>query len=129
MKPKESWPMPKLSGFASLAALPQEQVTDKISRRVASGEQGMIVWWQMKAGAHAAAHKHDNEQIAWMLKGKMEFRLGNERRSCGPGDVVVIPGGVEHEAFFPEDTEVIDIFSPPREDFLSGGAPDYMKKS
>jgi quercetin dioxygenase-like cupin family protein len=57
----------------------------------------------------------------------MEFRLGNERRSCGPGDVVVIPGGVEHEAFFPEDTEVIDIFSPPREDFLAGGLPDYMK--
>jgi quercetin dioxygenase-like cupin family protein len=127
MKPKESRSMPKLSGFASLASLPQEQVTDKISRRVASGEQGMIVWWQMKAGAHAAAHNHDNEQIAWMLRGKMEFRLGNERRSCGPGDVVVIPGGVEHEAFFPEDTEVIDIFSPPREDFLSGGTPTYMK--
>jgi len=121
--------MPKLSGFASLSSLPQEQVTDKISRRVAAGEQGMIVWWQMKAGAHAAGHKHDNEQIAWMLKGKMEFRLGNERRSCGPGDVVVIPGGVEHEAFFPEDTEVIDIFSPPREDFLSGGVPAYMKKA
>jgi len=119
--------MPKLSGFASLATLPLEQVTDKISRRMVSGDQGMIVWWNMKAGAHAAAHKHPNEQIAWMLKGKMEFRLGNERRSCGPGDVVVIPGGVEHEAFFPEDTEVIDIFSPPREDFLAGGAPAYMK--
>jgi quercetin dioxygenase-like cupin family protein len=119
--------MPKLSGFASLAALPEERVTDKISRRMISGDQEMIVWWSMKAGAHAAAHKHANEQIAWMLKGRMEFRLGDERRSCGPGDVVVIPGGVEHEAFFPEDTEVIDVFSPPREDFLSGKAPAYMK--
>jgi hypothetical protein len=35
------------------------------------------------------------------------YRLGNERRTCGPGDVVVIPPGVEHEAFFHEDTEVI----------------------
>jgi quercetin dioxygenase-like cupin family protein len=119
--------MPKLSGFASLAALPLEQVTDKISRRMVAGDRGMIVWWTMKAGAHAAAHTHPHEQIAWMLKGRMEFRLGNERRSCGPGDVVVIPGGVEHEASFPEDTEVIDIFSPPREDFLTGGAPAYMK--
>jgi hypothetical protein len=41
--------------------------------------------------------------------------------------VVVIPGGVEHEAFFPEDTEVIDVFAPPRADFLTGGVPDYMK--
>jgi unsaturated pyranuronate lyase len=120
--------MPKLSGFASLATLPEERVTDKISRRIASGEQGMIVWWKMKAGAHAVAHTHDNEQIAWMLHGKMEFRLGEERRTCGPGDVVVIPGGVEHEAFFPEDTEVIDVFSPPRQDFLAGGVPAYMKK-
>jgi quercetin dioxygenase-like cupin family protein len=119
--------MPKLSGFAALAALPEEKVTDKISRRIASGEQEMIVWWNMKAGAHAAAHKHPHEQIAWILKGKMEFRLGDERRTCGAGDVVVIPGGVEHEAFFPEDTDVIDVFAPPRADFLTGGVPDYMK--
>ncbi len=37
-----------------------------------------------------------------------------------PGDVAVIPGNVEHEGIFPEDTEVIDIFAPPREDFLAG---------
>lgn len=120
--------MPRLSGFASLAALPEERITDKISRRLIAGEEGMVVWWTMKAGAHAAAHKHSNEQIAWMLKGKMEFRLGDEKRICGPGDVVVIPGGVEHEAYFPEDTEVIDVFSPPRADFLAGGVPGYMKQ-
>ena len=120
--------MPKLSGFASLATLPEERISDKITRRIAAGDQGMMVWWSMKAGAHAQAHKHPHEQIAYMLKGKMDFRLGNERRTCGPGDVVVIPGGVEHEAFFPEDTEVIDIFAPPREDFLAGGTPAYMKK-
>jgi quercetin dioxygenase-like cupin family protein len=49
-----------------------------------------------------------SEQTVWMLKGKMEFRLGSEQRVCGPGDVVVIPGGAEHEAWFREDTEVID---------------------
>ncbi len=40
----------------------------------------------------------------------------------------VIPGGVEHEAWFPEDTEVVDVFAPPREDFLTGETPAYMKK-
>jgi quercetin dioxygenase-like cupin family protein len=121
--------MPKLAGYGSFATLPEERVTDKISRRQVAGEQGMIVWWSMKAGAHAAAHKHPHEQIFWMLKGKMEFRLGNERRICGPGDVAVIPGGVEHEAWFHEDTEVIDVFAPPREDFLAGGPPAYMRAS
>jgi len=115
-------------GFKQLAALPEEHITDKISRRVVSGKQGMMVWWTMKAGAHAGAHTHPHEQIALILKGKMDFRLGGERRTIGPGGIVVIPSGVEHEAFFPEDTEVVDIFVPPREDFLAGGAPAYMQK-
>ena len=121
--------MTKLAGYGSLAALPEDRVTDKISRRQVAGERGMIVWWSMKAGAHAAAHSHPHEQIFWILKGKMEFRLGNERRLCGPGDIAVIPSGIEHEAWFPEDTDVIDVFSPPREDFLSGGLPAYMRGS
>ena len=120
--------MPVLTGVSAVDALPEEVVTDKISRRMVAGERGMVVWWTMKAGAHAQAHKHPHEQIFWMLKGRMEFRLGDEKRTCGPGDICVIPGGVEHEAYFPEDTEVIDIFSPPREDFLAGGLPDYMKR-
>jgi mannose-6-phosphate isomerase-like protein (cupin superfamily) len=75
-----------------------------------------------------APHSHANEQIVWMLKGKMEFRLGSEQRVCGPGDVVVIPGGTEHEGWFREDSEVIDFFAPPREDFLLGGKPAYMSE-
>ena len=57
-----------------------------------------------------------------MLKGRMDFRIGNETRSMTQGDVAVIPGNVEHEGFFPEDTEVVDVFSPPREDFSNGTA-------
>ncbi len=121
--------MPIMPGFHALKDLPQEKVTDAISRRILSGDKTMFVWWSMKAGAHASAHAHPHEQVFWVLSGKMDFRLGTERRACGAGDVGVIPGGVEHEAWFPEDTEVIDVFSPPREDFLPGhGAPTYMRK-
>ena len=118
--------MTTLSGYSSLAALPAEQINDKITRRLVAGEQGMIVWWSIKAGAHAQAHRHPHEQVFWLLKGKMDFRLGNERRVCGPGEIAVIPANVEHEAWFPEDTEVVDTFAPPREDFLAGGRPAYM---
>jgi quercetin dioxygenase-like cupin family protein len=119
--------MPTITGFSTLADLPLERITDKISRRMMAGRQGMIVWWQMKAGAVAGAHSHPNEQLVWMLKGQMELRIGEETRLMGPGDVAVIPGGITHEATFPEDTQVIDIFSPPREDFLAGGTPAYME--
>jgi quercetin dioxygenase-like cupin family protein len=118
--------MSKLVGFGKFADLPGEQISEKVSRRILSGDQGMVVWWSIEAGVHVEPHSHANEQIVWMLKGKMEFRLGTEQRVCSPGDVVVIPAGAEHEAWFREDTEVIDFFAPPRDDFLVGGRPTYM---
>ena len=119
--------MPLMPGFLALKDLPEEKVTDKITRRILTGDKTMIVWWTMQAGVHAAAHAHPHEQVFWVLSGRMDFRLGNERRTCGPGAVAVIPGGVEHEAWFPERTEVIDVFAPPREDFLTGETPSYMR--
>ena len=115
------------SGFGSLTAIREERLSDQISRRMLAGKQGMIVWWKFKAGTQAAAHSHPHEQLVWMLKGKMDFRIGQEKRQMGPGDVAVIPGGVEHEASFPEDSEVVDVFCPPREDFLKGDRPAYIK--
>ena len=58
----------------------EEQISDKISHRIL--DQGMIVWWSIEAGVHVEPHSHPNEQIVWMLKGKMEFRLGSEQRVC-----------------------------------------------
>jgi quercetin dioxygenase-like cupin family protein len=121
--------MPLIAGFDKLESVPEEQVTGKIRRRVISGKQGTMVYWRMKAGAHAAAHKHPHEQFVWMIKGTMEFRIGNEKRTMKPGDVAVIPGEVEHEGYFPEDSEVIDFFAPVREDFLTGAPPSYMAQS
>ena len=84
--------MPTLVGFGTFAALPEEQISEKISRRVLSGDPGMIVWWSIGASVHhVEPHSHANEQIVWMLEGKMEFRLGNEQRVCGRGDVLVVP--------------------------------------
>jgi quercetin dioxygenase-like cupin family protein len=120
--------MAALTGFGAFDDIPAERISDKITRRTLSGAQGMMVWWEMKAGAHAAAHSHPHEQLVWIVRGKMDFRIGDERRVMGPGDVAVIPGGVEHEGWFPEDSLALDVFAPPREDFLAGGPPPYMRK-
>ncbi len=118
--------MPVIAGFDKLASVPEEQITDKIGRRVISGKQGTMVYWRMKAGAHAAAHQHPHEQFVWLIRGAIRLRIGEETRTIEPGDIAVVPGGIEHEAFFPEDTEVIDFFAPVREDFLTGEVPSYM---
>ena len=118
--------MPTIAGFDQIGSVPEEQITDKIRRRVISGGQGTMVYWRIKAGAHAAAHQHPHEQFVWMIKGSMDFRIGTAKRTMRPGDIAVVPGGVEHEGHFPEDTEVIDFFAPVREDFLTGKPPSYM---
>jgi len=120
--------MPVIVGHDKLAAIPEERISDKITRKVISGKQGMMVWWHFQPGAVAAAHQHPHEQMSWMIKGRMDLRIGEQTRSMVAGDIAVIPGGVEHEAFFPEETEIVDFFAPPREDFLSGTAPAYMKQ-
>jgi quercetin dioxygenase-like cupin family protein len=122
-------PITAMKGYLQLDSIPGEAIAPFISRKIVTGEKEMLVFWSMKAGAHAAAHRHPHEQIFFLLSGTMEFRLGDEKRTCRPGDVGVIPGGVEHEAWFPVDTEVVDVFSPPREDFLAGGTPAYMRKA
>jgi hypothetical protein len=62
--------MTTLSGFGSLAAIPEEKITDKITRRVLAGQKGMIVWWKMGAGTHVAAHLHPHEQLMWIVRGR-----------------------------------------------------------
>ena len=50
--------MPSMRGYFALKDLPEEKITDTISRRMLVGDKEMVVWWSMKAGTHAAAHKH-----------------------------------------------------------------------
>ena len=118
--------MPDIARFDQLASLHEEQITEKIGRSLISGKQGTMVFWSMKAGAHVAAHQHPQEQFVWVIKGTIRFRFGGEERTIKPESIVVIPGGVEHEAFFPEDTEVIDFFAPGGQDFLTGEVPPYL---
>lgn len=113
--------IPVMRGYARLQDLPEEKVGEKITRRILVGEKEMIVFWKMKAGATATTHQHPHEQMFWVMSGRMEFTLGGERRTCVAGDLGVIPADVPHAAHFPEDTEVIDVFAPPREDMFSGG--------
>ena len=108
--------------------VPAEQLDDHITRRMIVGEKAMLVRWQFKKGALAARHNHPHEQVVVMVSGKLRLAVGDAETIMGPDDIVLIPPQVLHEAEALEDTVVIDIFSPPREDFLSGAGPAYLKQ-
>jgi quercetin dioxygenase-like cupin family protein len=108
--------------------IPAEQLDHNIVRRMIVGQKEMLVRWEFKKGALAACHRHPHEQVVMMVHGKLRLAVGDDETIMGPQDIVVIPPQVPHEAEALEDTVVIDIFSPPREDFLSGDKPAYLKK-
>ena len=78
----------------------------------------MMVEVSFKAGGIGAAHTHPHEQISYLAKGKMEFELEGERRIVCEGDSIYIPSGANHGTVALEDSIIVDIFSPIREDFL-----------
>lgn len=107
--------------------VPSERINDAITRRMIVGQNEMVVRWEFQKGGVAGRHSHPHEQIVMMIRGRLRLTVGGEAAVLDDGEIVVIPPDVPHEAEALEDTVVIDIFSPPREDFLSGEAPAYLK--
>jgi len=104
-----------------------EQLTDSIKRRMIVGTNEMLVRWEFAKGAVAARHSHPHEQIVVMVHGRLRLIVGDAETIMGDDDIVVIPPNTPHEAHALEDTIVIDVFSPLREDFLSGNRPTYLQ--
>ena len=104
-----------------------EQLAANIRRRMIVGTKEMLVRWEFVKGAVAARHSHPHEQIVVMVQGKLRLIVGDDETIMGRDDIAVIPPNVPHEAHALEDTVVIDIFSPPREDFLTGSRPTYLE--
>jgi quercetin dioxygenase-like cupin family protein len=73
---------------------------------------------ELDPGAVVGEHSHENEQLGIVLRGTIDFRVGDERRKLGPGETWCIPANTSHEATAgAEGAVVIDVFSPPRDDF------------
>jgi quercetin dioxygenase-like cupin family protein len=103
--------------------LPAEPLKGTITRRVITGERMMIAHVYLQKGDDVPRHSHENEQLAYTLKGALHFWLGaNDERELivRAGEVLVIPSQLPHRAVALEDTLNIDVFCPPREDWLTG---------
>ena len=100
--------------------VPEERLTDKLSRKLISGKNEMLAQVFLKKGCVVASHNHESEQMTFILKGLLELTLPDRKVRVGEGEVLVIPPNVEHSAVALEDTIDLDIFSPIRNDWLTG---------
>ena len=102
-------------------ALPRDDIDPgKVSRKVkAYGERTMMAEVYFEKGAAGATHSHPHEQLSYCLEGSFDFSIGDSRYILDVGDSVLIPGGTAHGVLCRSTGRLLDMFSPPRKDFLS----------
>ena len=103
--------------------VPEERVTDSISRKLITGDGMMIAQVFLKKDAIVPQHSHHNEQITYIISGALHFYIGADRAQeviVRAGEVLHLPSNVPHEARALEDTVDVDVFNPPRQDWLDG---------
>jgi quercetin dioxygenase-like cupin family protein len=114
---------PREATFYRWDDMPKEKVTDLLDRRLVTGDRVMLAHVYLKKGCVVPKHSHENEQVTYVLEGALHFWLGedqHEERIVRAGDVLHIPSGLPHKAVALEDTLDLDVFSPPRQDWLDG---------
>ena len=110
--------------------MPKEKVSETLDRRLITGDRIMISHVYLKKGSIVPRHSHENEQITYILEGGLRFWIGpdeSEVIDVLAGDVLHIPSMVHHKAEALEDTLDVDVFSPPREDWLNK-TDDYLRR-
>lgn len=104
--------------------VPAEPLNPLLTRQFVTGSQAMLSRIQLKKGCIVPRHSHANEQIAYLLSGALRFSLGEEGSATDiilrAGEVLVIPSNLPHLAEALEDTLNLDIFAPPRHDWIAG---------
>ncbi len=107
-----------------------EQLSPGITRRFIHGEQAMVGQFELKAGSVVPWHEHPNEQISLVLEGRVRFEFGSEEAKetieAVAGETVIIPGNLPHKAVALEDSRAFDVFSPPRQDWITS-EDDYLR--
>ena len=103
--------------------MPVEKVKEGLGRRLVTGERMMLAHIYLDKGAVVPLHSHDNEQLTYVLKGALKFWFGEDESEeviVRAGEVLHIPSWLPHKALALEDTLDVDVFCPPRQDWLDG---------
>jgi quercetin dioxygenase-like cupin family protein len=110
--------------------MPKERVNDMLDRRLITGDRMMLAHVYLKKGCIVPKHAHENEQLTYILEGALRFKLGEDQKEVlvvSAGEVLHIPSNLPHEAEALEDTLDVDVFSPPRADWLNR-TDEYLRK-
>jgi len=96
---------------------PVEMLPGIVRRTLTAGDRMMLIEVTLVPGTVVPMHTHPHEQTGYVVSGRMRLQIGDEALDLDPGDAYMIPGGAEHEATALEPLVIVDVFSPPREEY------------
>lgn len=114
-----STPAPAVLKHIPWNKVEREHLNELIDREMVVGDKIMLARVLMKKGAHVPLHHHHNEQLTYILEGALKFAIDGKEVVVRAGEVLCIPPNMPHEAWALEDTVDLDVFNPPREDWLN----------
>jgi quercetin dioxygenase-like cupin family protein len=95
-----------------------EKITEMISRKIIPGDRVMLAHVYLKRGALVPMHRHESEQMTYVLQGALRARVGDNEFTVREGEVLHIPSGTPHQAEALDDTLELDVFCPGRQEWL-----------
>lgn len=95
-----------------------EAVDGVLRKSLVWGENALLTEFKLTGGKMLPLHKHDEEQVGYLVSGQIILLIEQEKYMMLPGDSWAIPGGIEHAAEIIEDSIAIEVFSPVRKDYL-----------
>jgi quercetin dioxygenase-like cupin family protein len=98
---------------------PVEMMPGVVRRTLSCGDRTLLCEISLAKGSIVPPHQHLHEQIGYVVKGRLVFKIGDEERELAAGDGYVAPGNVSHSVTAVEESIAIDIFSPVREEYLN----------
>jgi quercetin dioxygenase-like cupin family protein len=107
--------------------VPEERLNPLVTRRVIHTAAMTVARLHIAKGAVVPAHSHVNEQLAMVEKGALKFDLDGQEILVSAGQVLAIPSGIPHGVEAMEDTVVMDLFTPRRQDWTDGD-DSYLRK-
>ena len=103
------------------ANIPLETVTPLLDRKLITADRMMLAQVFLKKGCIVPKHQHENEQLTYILEGTLRLWVGEDLKDVydlHAGEVLLIPSNVPHKAEALENTLDVDVFSPPRQDWI-----------
>ena len=102
------------------ADIEPEQMNSLTTRQYIVGTNTMLARIGLKKGGRVARHQHFHEQISHVVEGALLFKMDGEEKMVRAGEILCIPPHLPHEVIALEDSVALDIFNPPRQDWIDG---------